>query len=201
MHTALTRRLIGALRFMDPVPRQQAIYSLLDNLETLAPVMPQVMLATRSALDDIDDIDFTTSVHARIRALIQDKSYIAKIDLNLSYMVRALASRYSLENEHLLIELFQSTHGFTNSQSIPIQRDIMMILANWQRRYWLSDIKHTFSTMHPWLKRAFLMSSYSLDDEGRHWRNSVKSSLGDYEKIVHEWAGSKAQNNGWRIPV
>lgn len=44
VHTALTRRLINALKFMQPLPRQQAVLSLLENLEILAPVVPQMMV-------------------------------------------------------------------------------------------------------------------------------------------------------------
>jgi len=201
VHTALTRRLIGALRYMAPIPRQQAVFSLLDNLETLAPVMPQVMLAVRSAVEDLDEPDFTNLAHSSVRSLISDSHYVARIDLNLSYMVRVLATHYSIDNEQLLIQLYQSPHGFTSSQSVLVQRDIIMILANWQRRYWLSDLKHYFSTMHPWMQRAFLMASYSLGDEGSHWRDSIKNTLTGYDILVRNWAANKSAAPTWRIPV
>jgi hypothetical protein len=201
VHTALTRRLISALAYMDASPRKQAVLSLLENLETLAPVMPQVMLSIRSAVQDLADTEFSATVSQKIRSLIEEPSYISRIDLNLAYMIRVLATDYSFENEQILAALYQQSHGFTNAQSVIIQRDIMMILSNWRARYWLSDLKHNFSNMHPWLKRSFLMASYTLGDEGKHWRDSIKSTLIGYDKIVHDWAGSKTQIPDWRLPV
>lgn len=202
VHTALTRRLIAALRFMQPFPRQQAAISLLENLETLAPVIPQVMLAVRSAIDDLDDAVFTADVHRRIREIIQGSHYLARIDLNLSYMVRVLGAKHSIANEQLLAQLFNAPHSFTGLQSTLIQRDIVLIFANWRLHYWLSDLKGSFTGLNAWVKRAFLIGSYNLGDEGEYWRKSVQKSLGGFDEIVRDWADAKnTATPSWQVPV
>ena len=201
VHTALTRRLVAALSYLDSTPRQQAVISLLDNLETLAPVAPQVMLALRSSTDEIADVGFTEEVHGRIRKLITESHFVAKIDLNLAFMIRALAGRRSVENEQLLIQLYNSPHGFGSSAAPTIQRDIMLILARWRANYWLSDQKNYVGTAHPWVRRAFYIASYMLGDEGDHWRKANRLREGSFDLVVRDWAAAKVQNRDWEVPI
>src|SRR6185437_16145299 len=79
IHAALARRLIQALKYMDSEPRRQGILSLLENINTLAPVIPQVMMAIRDCLDD-EGNDFVSSVHEKIRNLILEGHYLAQIE-------------------------------------------------------------------------------------------------------------------------
>lgn len=201
VHTALTRRLVSALSYLDLLPRQQAVISLLDNLETLVPLVPQVMLALRTATDNIGDDEFTEHVHGRIRDLIRESHYVAKIDLNLAFMIRVLAGKQSIDNEQLLIQLYNAPHGFGSSAAPTIQRDIMLTLARWRTSYWLSDQKNYISTAHPWVKRAFLIASYALGDEGRHWRDVNRPSADSFDLIVRDWVAARVQNSAWEVPI
>jgi hypothetical protein len=115
IHVNLTRKLVGALRYMDETSRAQAVVSLLENVDTLAPIMPQVMLAVRYCLDDLNDHDTTNNVVATIHRLIEDEHYVAKNDLNLAYMVRVLAGHQTRDNERMLIRLYNSVHGYGGS--------------------------------------------------------------------------------------
>jgi hypothetical protein len=200
VHAALVRRLVAAIQFMDPGTQEQALLSLLENLEKLTPVVPQVMRAMRACLDDLPE-EFGESVHAQIRKLIEEKHYLTQVDLNLSYMVRVLAQRHSLENEQLLIKLFPGPHGFSTATAPTVQRDIMLILARWQVAYWLSNQKNYVGSGQAWVKRAFLIASYVLGDEGDHWRKAARNGLGDFDLIVRDWAAEKAQIAGWVIPL
>lgn len=201
VHPALTRRLVSALSYLDEVPRRQAVLSMLDNLEILSPVAAQVMLALRSATDAIGDDDFTELVHNRLRQLIDDSHFVAKIDLNLAFMIRALAGKKSIQNEQLLIRLYNRPHGFRSEASPTIQRDIMLTLARWRANYWLSDQKNYISTAHPWVRRAFIIASYSLGDEGRHWRDANKPTQDSFERILRDWVSSKRQSGNWEVPM
>ncbi len=182
IHSALTRRLVQALRYMDAVPRQQAVLSMLENIETLAPVIPQVMMAIRDCISDLEP-EFIRTVHAGIRKLIQDRHYVAQADLNLAFMVRVLAAQHSMENELLLIQLYQSPHGFGSSPAPNVQRDIMLALARWGVTYWLSDQKNYISTAPVWVKRAFIIASYVLGDEGRYWRDANMPVMGPFDRM------------------
>jgi hypothetical protein len=200
IHAALTRRLVQALQYMDAVPRQQAVLSMLEDIETLAPVIPQVMMAIRDCIADLEP-DFISTVHARIRKLIQDHHYVAQVDLNLAFMIRVLAVQHSTENELLLIQLYQSPHGFGSSPAPNVQRDIMLILARWGITYWLSDQKNYISTAPLWVKRAFIIASYTLGDEGRYWRDVNMTLMGRFDRIIRQWAADRRQDNSWQVPI
>jgi hypothetical protein len=201
IHTALTRRLVQAIRYMDALPRQQAVLSLIENIETLAPVIPQVMMAIRDCIADLEP-DFIERVHSSIRKLIQDGHYVAQVDLNLSFMIRVLASQHSTENELLLIRLYQSPHGFGSGFAPYIQRDIMLILARWGVTYWLSDQKNYISSAHLWVRRAFIIASYVLGDEGSHWRQASMPLMGGFEVLIRDWVSDKRQRDGvWQVPI
>jgi hypothetical protein len=198
--SALTRRLVQALRYLDARPREQAVFSLLESIETLAPVIPQVMMAIRDCMSDLEP-EFVDSVHARIRQLIQDHHYVAQIDLNLAFMIRVLATKHSTENEILLIRKYKSPHGFGDVPAPNVQRDIMLTLARWGVTYWLSEQKNYISTAPTWVKRAFIVGSYALGDEGRHWRDASMSSMGAFEKILRDWVTERRQDPSWQVPI
>jgi len=200
IHSALTRRLVQALRYMDALPRQQAVLSLLGNIETLAPVIPQVMMAIRDCISDLEP-EFVSTVHAEIRKLIQEHHYIAQVDLNLAFMIRVLSAQQSTENELLLIQLYRSPHGFGSSPAPNVQRDIMLILARWGSTYWLSDQKNYISTAPVWVKRAFLVASYALGDEGRHWRDANMVLMGPFDRIIRDWVADRRQDSSWQVPI
>ena len=200
IHAALARRLVQALQFMDEMPRRQGILSLLENIEILAPIVPQVMMAVRSCLNGEEE-DFARSVHERVRQLILSRHYLTQIDLNLAYMVRVLAGRYSVDNEAMLISLYQSAHGFGSVPAPNIQRDIMLALARWNVTYWLSDQKNYIASAHPWVKRAFVIASYALGDEGKHWRDANKFSMNQFDLLARDWAARKWQDRLWKVPI
>ncbi|GAB1690804.1 RNA-directed DNA polymerase [Krasilnikovia sp. M28-CT-15] len=201
VHAALARRLIAALELMDPGPRGQAVMSLMENIETLSPVVPQVMRAVRGYIDNNGGDDTIEIVQSRIRELIASRHYLARIDLNLSYMVRALAGKHTLANEQMLIQLYNANHGFGSGTAPNIQRDIMLTMARWDVRYWISDQKNYVNFVHPWVRRAFIIASYILQDEGKHWRESNKPGMTGLDISVRDWAAEKRNTSGWRVPV
>lgn len=201
LHPALTRRLVRALGFLEPDQQRQAILSLLDkeNIAKLAPVLPQVLRAIGDCLRGLADDDFIFRTLAIIRSLILDNHYLANVELNLAYMVRLLGARHTDESEILLARLFLAAHGYGSAPSPSIQRDIVLIFAKWRVIYWLSDLKNSSDTLHPWVRRAFMISSRVLGDEGRHWREFRKTTLGPYEKLLNTWVASRPPD--WVIPI
>jgi hypothetical protein len=200
IHAALVRRLINALKFMDVDMRQSAIISLLDNLDTLAPVIAQVMLTIRDCLTGMD-ATFIDYVHSRIRLIITEEHHVAQVELNLSYMIRVLAVKRSDENERLLAQIYATSHGFNNDPAPNIRRDIMLILARWRATWWLSDQRNYLGSAHPWVKRAFIIGSYSLGDEGAHWRGANRAGMNSFDLVVRDWVAAKVQTPDWEIPL
>jgi hypothetical protein len=117
-------------------------------------------------------------------------------------MIRVLAAHYSTENELLLIRLFQTPHGFGNAFAPNIQRDIMLVMARWGITYWLSDQKNYMGSAHPWVRRAFIVGSYSLGDEGRYWRDANKALMNPFDLILRDWVVNRRQQDAnWRVPI
>ncbi|MEV4343552.1 RNA-directed DNA polymerase [Actinoplanes sp. NPDC049596] len=201
IHISLTKRLVSALRYMDEGSRAQAVVSLLENVETLAPIIPQVMLAVRQCLDDIQDEVAAAEILSTVRGLIDDNHYVAKNDLNLAYIVRVLGARKATENERMLIRIYGAAHGYGSESAPNIQRDIVLTMAKWDARYWLSERKRSFGRDHDWVRRAFRVASFSLGDEGRHWRRSNRPTAGSFDEIVERWASERANQSGWSVPV
>jgi hypothetical protein len=83
-----------------------------------------------------------------------------------------------------------------------VKANCIYAMANMRNRYWLSDIKASFSTMTKWERRAFIAASYILKDEGHHWREHTKNQFSKLEKLVRDWVASKepSQNN-WNLPL
>ena len=202
VHASLVKRLVRALRFLDPDTQERAILSLVDqgNFEKLAPVLPNVLAAIRDCLRDLPD-EFAQEVHQALRDRVDQGHYLTTIELNLHYVVRLLGERQSPENERFLAGLWSRQHGFASGPSPAIQRDITLIFAKWGVRYWLSDLKSRYPDLHPWVKRAFIAASYALSDEGKHWRDGQKKSFSEYDRLFARWVGDKSQSRSWGIPV
>lgn len=196
----LTKKLIVVLEHMQKSVREQAIRSLLENLETLTPVIPHVMRAIRRNIASLD-MTAREAIYAQIRNLIEDGHHLSKVDVNLAYMIRVLAQEETQENARLLTRLFEGPHGHTGAAAPNIQHDIMLILGKWKRTHWLHDRQPHFGTMHPWTKRSFLIASYALQDEGQHWRRAHSKLFSPLDTIVQKWMQSRVQQPGWEIPI
>jgi hypothetical protein len=197
---AVTRRLIGALKFLDADIRLQALLSLLQNVETLAPVFPQVMRAVREGLDGLND-DQQEEVQKALRKMVTAKTYVTQVNVNLAYLVQALGKTRSQENEELLTRLYSAPQGFAQTPAPNIQREIVLILARWRANYFLHNLRPHFGAMHEWVQRSFIVASFVLGDEGRHWRESAKRRFGAFDTLVMKWAAEKSQVSSWEIPI
>jgi hypothetical protein len=74
-------------------------------------------------------------------------------------------------------------------------------MPRWNAWYWISDLVRNFRTLSPVERRAFLIASYVLADQGSHWRQHIARELSPFENLVKIWASEKAQINSWRIPL
>jgi hypothetical protein len=127
--------------------------------------------------------------------LLRTKSHVVRVDLNTVYAVRLLSCVQSPENEELLNRLYSET------RSVLLRRDIILAMAKWRAWYWLSDLRASFRTLTPAERRSFLVASYVLTDEGKHWRDHISPELSPFETIVRRWASEKVQQPGWDIPL
>jgi hypothetical protein len=190
----LTRKLLRALEASDKTSQAHICTSLVKNMELLAPLIPQVLQAVRKVLLGVDQ---TIAAEARnhLSGLLAGRSYLFQLGVNEAFAVRVLADDPTGGYQQQLAQLFDTT-------SLPIlQRDIVVAMARWGATYWLSDKKSLYDTYHPWVKRALLMSSYVLGDEGKHWRDALRQRLTPFDRLTRDWVAAQVQQPGWVLPL
>ena len=195
IHMALAKKIVIAIRYLHPKARDQAILSLIDNADLLYPVFAAVLTVIRQTFAELAD-ETQLKVIDRILSLVRDGSHILRVELNLAYAVRVLACRPSAGVQETLVKLYGSP-----AHTSLIRRDIILAMARWKAWHWLSDQRISFRSMSPAERRAFIVASYSLKPEGRHWRDHTDHEFSPFEKLVRQWASSKAGLAGWTIPL
>lgn len=168
----VAKQAINAIKVLEQSAQEGAIKTILDpnNLDVLSPVFVSVMRTIHGLYDDSKD-DVKNYIDSALVDIYSSHSHLLSVELNLSYYLQALAARHSPRKEEILVELF-------DYQASPlIRRLIILIMARWKCFYWLSDIKQRYSGLSEWEKRAFILASYILGDEGEHWRHHNKANM------------------------
>jgi hypothetical protein len=194
VNISLARKLIQTLKFISSSEIDDACRTLIENEELLYPVYFNVLAAVRSQFSRLGDAA-QLAIITYLNDLIQSDSAVMSVDLNLQYAVRLLSERSTEETAAVLSDLYDGT----NSEAI--KRDILIIMARWRNWIWLSDRRAYFRSMRPMERRAYLVSSYTLKDEGKHWRDHTKDEFTPFEMIVRDWAASKSGRANWEIPL
>jgi predicted RNA-binding protein YlxR (DUF448 family) len=183
---SLTRKLVRAVKHLTHQSRDTAVLSLIENLPTLYPIFPTVMMVIRDVLADLSP-QTRGRIFIELRRLIDTGSYLCAVPVNLAFALRVLYADNSEETDTTLIKVYSST------ASSMIKRDIILILAAHNTDYWVSAQLKRYSSCTLWEKRALLVASYILEDEGEHWRRRVKGSFSPFDTLVSHWAGKRKQ--------
>jgi hypothetical protein len=128
--------------------------------------------------------------------LIESHSHVLRVELNLAFAIRLLSCRHSPEAEAALAKIYTQS-----SSSSLLRRDIILTMAKWKNWYWLSDLRSSFRSLSPTERRAFIVASYALRDEGKHWRQHASSEFSPLENLIRSWAAEKVNQIGWSIPL
>ncbi|WP_313951400.1 RNA-directed DNA polymerase [Accumulibacter sp.] len=191
----VSKQAIKAIYALNNDAKFGAITTLLDkdNLVVLSPVFVTVMRAVNGLYDDIPDMG-KNFIDETLIELYESKSHLLSVELNVSYFVKALSTRMTMAKEELLIEIFDSW------PTPLIRRLIILIMASWDCHYWLTDIKKKYGGLSEWEKRALILASYKLGDEGKHWRTHVKDTWNSREALIRDWYADRFQANK-SVPV
>ena len=162
---------------------------------SLYPVFSSVLSVATSVFCDLSVKTQDEVVDSVVR-LIESGSHVLKVELNISYAVRLLGCKASSITEETLARLYNRA-----TLSSLIRRDIILVMAKWGSWEWLSDLKGRFRTMTDSERRAFIIASYSLSDEGKNWRDHIKGELSPFEALVRTWASERANQIGWVVPI
>jgi hypothetical protein len=187
---AVAKQAIQAVRMLDLPQRFAALRMLLDaeNILILAPIFVTLMRLVRDLYPDLSPIE-QDFVDTALIELSSGRSPMLSVDVNLAHYLQALAGNASQAKEEILIHLFRST-----GNSI-IRRLIILIMSRWKCYYWLSDVKSQYGAMPILEKRAFVLASYCLGDEGKHWRDHTRVSWGPPELLIRDWFAARFQRN------
>jgi hypothetical protein len=194
IHQSLVRKLVSSLKLLQPEQRDAALMSLMENLTVLYPVYPNIMLLLKGALSDMA-VDTKSQIFGILRQLLQEGSYIVTAPTHLAYTIRVLAHDLSQETDEILASVYQKT------QSSLIMRDVILAMARRNADFWVSDVRKRYKTVTEWEQTALVVASYTLGDEGEHWRNSIKSALLPLQRIVYDWAEARAKAKNVEVPI
>jgi len=185
INTAVVRRLARALKVLDRDIQHAAVGTILKSLEMLAPALPVVLQVLSHLFPQLSE-DTQRSVTGELRRRIKDEAYFMMVPVNLAYALRVLQYENSAENVSLADKIF----NLPDSPAF-IQRDVVYLMYGWGRRDWISDQRRRWANLHPWVQRAVFLASYSLLDEGSHWRRTV--SLRGFDLIAKKWMDQRTK--------
>lgn len=189
IHIALASRIVKALRYLGSKEMNNAALTIIQNTDILYPILSSVIITLTDIHERLDP-EVQDKIHKHFRSLISNNSHVVRTDIIRAYLVRLFSKKHLAENEDTLQRLYADT------QSELIRRDVILVMAKWRVGYWLSDKKNYFNTFGPWERRAFIVASYMMTEEGKHWREHTKRTFLDAEKLVQSWASVKKQDNG-----
>lgn len=193
INIAVARRLAQAVRHLDPAVQAVAVETLVSSLEVLAPALPVVLRVVDSLMPSLPH-DTQSLVCDTIRRSIRANDYYITVPVNLSYALRVLKHERSEENVTLASALFDQAPGF-------IKRDIVYLMDHWDADYHLSDWRRQWTNQHPWVKRALVLTSYSLGDEGKHWRKPLRDVLPSFDVFCRDWMADRVQQGKRKMPL
>lgn len=194
VNISLSRKLIQTLKFISDKEISDAAKTLIENDELLYPVYFNVLSAVRTEFSRISEIS-KISISKYVIELIESGAPVLSVELNLQYAIRLLSEKQSEESTATLIHIFDTC----NSEAI--RRDIILIMTKWRNWTWLSDRKAYFRSMSQPERRAYIIASYSLKDEGKHWRDHMSDEFSPLEKITRDWIAEKVNSKGWELPL
>jgi hypothetical protein len=188
--STVVKQAVQAILVLDPAQRLQAVRMLLDgeNVMTLAPVFVTVMRVVREIYASSADVG-RARIDESLCKLWTERSPLLSVEVNLSYYIRAMAGDQIQQKEEILIKIFEE------SANPMIKRLVILAMAKWSCHYWLSDAKTKYGAMSVFERRAFIVASYFLGDEGKHWRFHVKDSWSGADLLIRDWFAERFQTN------
>lgn len=191
IHIPSARKIIEALRLVNPAVQGGAILSMLDNLTALYPIATTVFRTIYSTFENLDE-NVKNKVCVKIVELYDSGHEVMGLENHIAFANRVVAKLDTVGNRAYLHRCFEREH------SELIRRDIILIFANWGYFSWLSVFKGNFQTLSGWQRRAFILASYSMQDEGKHWREHMKPRFDEFEMLVRNW---RTERLGGSLPL
>jgi hypothetical protein len=194
VHIALSRKIVSAVHYLEGRTKDDAVLSVVDNSDVLYPIFSSALIMMDKIFNELQD-ESKSKLVAKIIDLIKSDSHVLRVDVHLCFALRVLQHTNTEETQQLLKELYESR------KSDIVGRDIILIMARWGDWYWLSDLRNRYRQLSSPEKRALLVASYALKDEGKHWRDHIKRELNPFEKFILTWAGERTGKGKRDFPL
>lgn len=194
VHIALSRKIISAVRYLDGKTKDDAVLSIINNSDVLYPIFSSALIMIDKVYEELGD-EAKAEIPKRIIELIRADSHVFRVDVHLCFALRVLQHSHNEEVQQLVKELYESR------TSDILRRDIILIMALWGDWYWLSDLRNRYRQLSAAEKRALLVASYSLKDEGKHWRTNMRKELNPFESFVLNWASGRVSDGKRSFPL
>lgn len=194
VNISLSRRLIALTRHLNSPILDDALLSLIESEEVLYPVYFNVLITAKEVFQTLQ-APTQVRITEYVKQLITNQSRIMVIDINLQYAIRLLAMRFTEPTRIPFSQLYRS------DKNDAVKRDIILALARWNDWHWLSDVKNRFRAMPDLQRRAFIVASFGLGDEGEHWRRHLRREFNNAEQLVRDWASERYAAPDRLIPL
>lgn len=195
IHQQFSKQILKSFNILGSNIVSQSFISICNKIESFYPIFPSLMMSLFANYDKLDS-QAKSIVIEKLQEMVRENSYILQLELNVAYLVRVLGKEYSYENEEVLNKLFKQF-----PESILVRSIVMQVMAKWGAHDWLSDLKPNFHSMNKWERRVFIIASFVLGDEGKHWFLHNKKEFTKLEEIISEWVAEKTKLSNWEIPL
>jgi hypothetical protein len=185
IHQPTITRIVKALSHARQDIADEAIMTIASNLESFYPCLSTVMIMFNQLFDQLSQRTRDSLVEI-IGKHIEDGDYILKTESFKGYAIRLLSRSNTPAVDAML------SSAFDNDGPI-VRREVICALDRRQNWMMISDLKHKFSNMSAGERRAMIVASYVLGDEGRHWRGAVSRTFDPFEKLVFKWSGGNTK--------
>lgn len=186
-----TRHILKSLRFQDDEVISNSLRLMFENISELYTIYNVVIQTTITLWNRISD-EVKKSIFLKLEELHVNNSYLLQIDVNLAYTVKLFSLFCTDESLIILNEIME------NSKGSLIKKLVIQAMGKQNNISWLSDLKNNYSTQSELEKRVFIVCSYLLGDEGRHWKTHNTHGFTPIQNLYKEWA-SKRKNKSHGI--
>lgn len=190
-----SRQLVRAFAVTDPHVLSSAFRIIFDSIADLYPIFSTITQVAIANWDRFEPAAQKTITDAILK-LVRNESFILKTEINLAYVIRLLARQDTPQARLLVAQIYRD-----NPSSMLIATLATQAMGRWRVHFLLSDLKRTFSTMNPWQRRAFVVCSLLLGDEGEHWHNHNKAKFDFIEKLYAKWAEGRSASGTLQVAL
>jgi hypothetical protein len=192
-NAALLKDMVFEAHALNGEGKRKAIAVMMNKLPSLRAVFPRVMVLVRESFDHLDAAQ-QADICGKIRDLIDTDSHLLRVFCNMGHALRVLGCRTSSENLEACARVYRK------SGSQMVKQEAILAMAKMGAESRLKELLERWADMGPWERRALLVASHMLGEQGRRWRNQVAAEFTPFDHLCDKWAAARAETNQPLVP-